>query len=725
MPRVEHTNVLEGRSDAALPAGSGALHRDLRGKLTLARLPTMPQILLRLLDLCHRDDVNLTDLAALISRDAGMAAKIFAVSSSAAFAGRGRPATLEQCLSLLGMNAIKTIVINESILQVFNRFTSGRDFDLHAFWGHSLRCALIARELARKMGYASPEEAYLGGLMHDVGRLAMLSTDPDGYTRLFYELGDSDELCSLEYETFALTHAEVGAWLVEKWELDSFLGDCVLYHHEPAERVVSAHPLVRIVLLANRLSALCGDEPSAADAELAALCGAVIADLGGLLAGVEVELVRVAEQLGIKLDAPPPEPRAGAATAGARADERQLAARVQDILLVNQVLAEALSTEGRDGALQGLAQALKILFDVDAALCFEPADAQATSFQAKPLGVRWRRVAQLQFVPGRSDSALARATGQGPVVLTHSSKVIHVLDDQVLRLLGGEGVLLLPLRSGRKCLGVMVAAIDSAARAQALTHQLACLDHFGHLGAAQLAGAARGTVAAPAGGDPGAEGRLHRLVHEISNPLSIIRNYLHLLESENAAPGTLPASLGIVREEIDRVAKILHSVRGQPDQKANPAPGPVNLNRIVEDLVALCRGSVALAHPVDIRLDLAEDLPDIVSDGDRLKQLFLNLVKNSVEAMPGGGTIRIATAPWGAGSLPSHVEICIEDTGPGMPKEVLAKLYQPVASSKGGEHQGLGLAIVGQLVRDLRGLINCRSGPQGTRFQVLLPFHDK
>jgi putative nucleotidyltransferase with HDIG domain len=720
MPQVEHT-ILENRSDAVRPAGS-SLHRDLRGKLTLARLPTMPQILVRLLDLCQRDDVNLTDLAALISRDAGMAAKIFAVSSSAAFVGRNRPATLEQCLSLLGMNAIKTIVINESIMQVFNRFTSGSDFDLRDFWGHSLRCALIARALAREMDYASLEEAYLGGLMHDVGRLAMLATDPDGYARLFYELGDSDELCAVESQIFALTHAEVGAWLVEKWELDSFLGDCVLYHHEPAERVVSAHPLVRIVLLANRLSARRGEEASLADQELAALCGAVVPDLSGLLAGVEVELVKVAEQFGIQLDAPA-EPRDSAPAAPARSDEQQLAARVQDILLVNQVLADATGAEGQDAVLQGLTQAMKILFDVDAALCFEPVDAQAESFQAKPLGVRWRRVAQLRFATGSSNSALARAAGQGAAVLTRGSNVIHVLDDQVLRLLGGEGILLLPLRTGRKCLGILVAAIDSAARAQVLRQRLACLDDFGRQGAERLVASSRGTAVATGGQE--AAGRLNRLVHEISNPLSIIRNYLHILESDKAGNDAVPAQLGIVREEIERVAKIVRSVRGEQEKQADPEPAPVDLNRIIEDLVALCRASVAMDAAVDIRLELAEGLPEIVSDGDRLKQLFLNLLKNAVEAMPGGGSVRVSTAPWGAGATASHVEICIEDTGPGLPKEVLAKLYQSVPSSKGGQHQGLGLAIVGQLVRDLRGLINCRSGAQGTRFQVLLPFNGK
>ena len=110
------------------------------------------------------------------------------------------------------------------------------------------------------------------------------------------------------------------------------------------------------------------------------------------------------------------------------------------------------------------------------------------------------------------------------------------------------------------------------------------------------------------------------------------------------------------------------------------------------------------------------------TDGDRLKQLLLNLLKNSVEAMAAaGGVLRLATAPWGGGIGTSHVEIRIEDSGPGIPPDVLTQLYQPVASTKGQNHLGVGLSIVGQLVRDLGALINCRSSSAGTCFQLLIP----
>jgi HD-like signal output (HDOD) protein/signal transduction histidine kinase len=700
------------------PAGSGLRRRDLRGKLTLARLPMMSPILLQLLDLCERDDLNLSDLTQLINRDVGMVARIFAVSTSAAFQGRNRPATLDQCLSLLGVSTIKTIIINESVLQVFNRFADWRELDLGDFWEHSLRCALFARELALRMNYASPDEAYLGGLVHDVGRLAMLATDPDGYKRIFREYEDGEALCAVEQTVFALTHAEVGAWLVEKWALDSFLGDCVLYHHEPLESMVSAPLLVRIVLLAEHLADLRGHGQRLPDVGVLTLCGASIDDPEALLDAVEREVSCVAEQFGIQLAAQrAAEPGELAESVAAHRADLQLAARIQDLLLVNQVLNDSPQADGFEAALQGTVQALKLLFDLDAALCFARADTGGARFQARPLGFHWSRLSQLEFVLGRSASLLARSVEAGPLLILRGEGGRQVLDDQIVRAVGGEGVLLLPLGTHSSCAGVLVAGVDSAARAAALQARLTCLAYFGRMSGQRMA--AKGSP------DPVAHGQLNRLVHELNNPLAIIRNYIAILELENAGKGAAQPELGIVREEIDRVAKMLRTFREPPEVQA-AAPGPVNLNRIIEDLAGLFRGSIPMASLVEISVDLADGLPEIVSDQDQLKQLLVNLLKNAIEAMPEGGKISVASAAWGGSpSGPSHIEIRIEDNGPGIPKEVLARLYQPVASSKAGQHRGLGLAIVGQLVRDLNGLINCRSGAEGTRFQVLLPLQNK
>ncbi|HJW02918.1 MAG TPA: HDOD domain-containing protein [Azospira sp.] len=734
----------ESPSLGLYPAGSAGVpdparpRRDIRGKLTLSRLPAMPPVLMQLLDLIQRDDLYLGDLAALIGRDVGLVSRTFSAATSAAFLGRNRPASLDQCLSLLGVNAVKTIVINESVMRVFNHFADIREVNLDDFWEHSLRCALIARELARRLDYPSPDEAYLGGLMHDVGRLAMLATDPEGYKRIFREHEDGESLCTVEHGVFALTHVEVGAWLVEKWGLDSFLGDSVLYHHEPLERLRSAPLLVRIVRLAECLANTRGQQPTALTPEALTLCDTAIGHEDELLDGVEAELQRLAEQFGIKLSTQKmteAEAEPAAATKATAARDDQLAARVRDILLVNQALSGFPEANTHQLALQATVQAANLLFEVEASLCFEPTPGASERYRARllgaspaaPLSVHSSRVAQLEFVAGSSAALLARSMQAGPQLVMGGGRGLEVLDEQLLRSLGGAGVLYLPLRSRSTCPTILVAPIASADQAAALGQKLPCLAYFGRMSAERLAQTSRleafplASATNPAADD----GRLNRLVHELNNPLAIIRNYVAILETENASKGSAQPELAIVREEIDRAAKLLKSARQQASPEADippSAPGQVDLNRTIGDLVSLIRKSMPQAGPVEIRLALADKVPTIVSDRDRLKQLLVNLIKNAMEAMPKGGSICVATAPWGLGEAgPSHVEIRVEDNGPGIPREVLARLYQQVASSKAGEHQGLGLAIVGQLVRELNGLINCRSGDDGTRFQVLLP----
>lgn len=146
-----------------------------------------------------------------------------------------------------------------------------------------------------------------------------------------------------------------------------------------------------------------------------------------------------------------------------------------------------------------------------------------------------------------------------------------------------------------------------------------------------------------------------------------------------------------------------------------------NPNRIIADLAAMCRESLAADGTLDFCLDLAGDLPDIVSDGDRLRRLFLGLIRESIKGMPGSGAIRISTSPRRSGPAISHIEISMEDNGSGLPEGVFWSLYQPPPKESGQTDETSDLALIGQLVRDLGGLINCRSSQKGTRFLVLLP----
>src|SRR6195952_4209566 len=254
---------------------------DIRNRLLIARLPAMPQILIKLIEHLQADDLGMPELAALISNDAGMTAKILAVANSSAYHRVHRQVGLEPALMALGTDVIKTLVISESVFQTFNSFPHSGSTDLRGFWKNSLTAAVIARDVAKRMDYPHIEEAYLAGLLHNVGRLALLSTAPQEYAFNFTARDDED-LCAVEQRTLQITHAEAGAWLIERWHLDSFLADSVLYHHEPSARLETAHPLIRIVRLAHLLATHQPDDAALADA--VGLCNLELREVEAMVA---------------------------------------------------------------------------------------------------------------------------------------------------------------------------------------------------------------------------------------------------------------------------------------------------------------------------------------------------------------------------------------------------------------------------------------------------------
>jgi signal transduction histidine kinase len=135
---------------------------------------------------------------------------------------------------------------------------------------------------------------------------------------------------------------------------------------------------------------------------------------------------------------------------------------------------------------------------------------------------------------------------------------------------------------------------------------------------------------------------------------------------------------------------------------------------------------------IEVHQDLSDLLPAITSDEDSLKQVFINIIKNAAEAMKGGGNVFVKTrlisdvldvvTDREQDVHGGYIEVSIEDDGPGIPDEILSRLYDPFVTSKEGGHSGLGLSIAYNLVKALKGTLTCESERgKGTCFKVSLP----
>jgi HD-like signal output (HDOD) protein/signal transduction histidine kinase len=692
--------------------------QDIRNRLLIARLPAMPQILIKLIEHLQADDLGMPELAALIANDAGMTGKLLAVASSSAYHRAGRGVNLEQSLMALGTDMIKTLVISDSVFQTFNSFPHSGSTDLRAFWKRSLAAAVIARDIARRIDYPHLEEAYLAGLLHNVGRLALLATAPKEYAYNF-AASDDEDLCAVEQRTLQITHAEAGAWLVERWQLDSFLADAVLYHHESSERLESAHPLIRIVRLAHLMSHHPDDQATLADG--AALCGLDASELGPMLASAARQVDKSAIHLGIDLAGADdiPAPPAYAAPVLDPVQQR-LQEEVRNLVLVSEVGQTFARQQGESDLLESMTRSARILFDFDnTVILLENPTGQM--LVGAPGGVA-QRIAEFAIPLNKGGPVAAAALDRRPAYIQREGAPLGLAEEQLLRMLGTDSMVCLPLVAGSRCLGVMVGAIKSWQVAGCQKRER-FLQSFGTQAATALEtalserGNARRQLASVA--DEYREAS-RRVVHEVNNPLSIIKNYLSVLDSKLARQEPVATEMSVLNEEIDRVGQLIGSLAELKPQETGPRP--LDVAKVVDDVVRLFRAGQFVPASVQIATAMGEDARLVEGDADLLKQILVNLVKNAVEALSAsGGRIEIVNRGIVHRERTLYVELAVTDTGPGLAPEVMANLFSKVRSTKDGAHRGLGLSIVHGLVKKLNGQIACRSGRGGTAFEILLP----
>jgi HD-like signal output (HDOD) protein/signal transduction histidine kinase len=656
-------------------------------------LPTLPQILLKLIELCGRPDQDLKDITRLIGQDPALCERILRLANSAYCGLKQKVATCGEAVLLLGREAVKNIAISSSVHQVFQGPPARHGLNLKRFWWHSLRSAVIGRMLAIKTAYPSPEEAFLAGLLHDIGKILLWSS----FRREYAAAGG---LPAVERK-LGLGHAEAGAWLIGRWELASFLADAVRYHHARAERITGSFPLVRVVFAANLLAS-----EGAGLGEAVQALGLGSRDLEAVRADAEQEARQIAGWLEIQIEASPPsEP--GPLD---RAKDEALARLVRDYSQLAGIGEGLLRATRREEVLEALRRGLALLFDLASTRWFR---LEGEALVGESVGGGGELA-----VPFRESSGLlARSLARGEVLDSFSPLAApSIYDEQLARLLGAEGLLCLPLRAEARGLGVLAAGI------RARDHSgLAARETLLGLLADQASLALGALIAQERQTEKTRDERLgsvsvlaRRVVHEARNPLGIISNYLSILTGKLKADASIQEDLRIVREEIRRVSRIISELASlsAPGQAARET---VDVNALLADLARISREPLWESSRIRLKLDLDPKVPPLESEKDRLKQVFLNLMKNAAEAMPSGGELGLQTR-----LMPGpKIEVSVRDQGGGIAEEVRSRLFEPFVSTKAQE--GLGLSIAYGIVQELGGSMRYETGRGGTTFRVELP----
>jgi diguanylate cyclase (GGDEF)-like protein len=325
-------------------------------------LPSLPTIAMQVLELAQKPEADIAEIARIICKDPAMSSKILRTVNSSFYGRSQHVSTISHALVILGLQSVKTLVLGFSLVTTLTKEKS-KGFKHITYWRRSIFAATAARTIAAKVGLVQQEEAFLTGLLADIGMLVLDQVCADQYGKIHEKITTHEELVAAERAELNMTHAEVGGILAGQWKLPPLLSSPIAFHHSP-ELVEDAalRKLTELVALAGRCADVFVDANAAeAIASVRKMCqqqhGMAEADVDALLDDIGKRTKEVASLFEINIGS-----AANYEAILKRANETlveitlqsqqqatQLKAQTQNLEQQNQVLKKQATTDGLTG----------------------------------------------------------------------------------------------------------------------------------------------------------------------------------------------------------------------------------------------------------------------------------------------------------------------------------------------------------------------------------------
>lgn len=275
----------------------------------ISDLASLPNVAVTVIQKTLKQDCDFSQIADIVETDPALTMKVLRVANSPFYGRSTRISTIKNAIVVLGLNTLKSIVLTISVMDSFKRKKNPSGLDRDLFWTHSLACAITARLICEKHQIADPDEAFMAGILHDVGVLIYDQYLSSNYAEALKRAASTgNPLHLIEREMFDLTHGQLGRMVMEKWQLPETLAQAVEMHHDDFTNGVFGGPafvMAGVLQVADRICGQKGyhyqDQACDIQPELLHALGLEFTDLAPLKQRLPREVQQMAEHLSIKI----------------------------------------------------------------------------------------------------------------------------------------------------------------------------------------------------------------------------------------------------------------------------------------------------------------------------------------------------------------------------------------------------------------------------------------
>lgn len=227
----------------------------------VAGISTLPRIALKIVELAKDQDATLRDMANVIQADPALTARVLRLVNSAAFALSKKLTSLDEAVNYLGMKGVRNMALTASVSRIFKQGESFGPYQRVNLWRHMVTVALCARLVAKKSGVSDAEEAFLAGLLHDIGIILEDQYDHRDFRKMILALRAGDSLCRAEQVCLGYDHTQLGEQIAAQWNFPETIRNCILFHHNAVSYAGEDADIVCCIEVADALCTARGISP--------------------------------------------------------------------------------------------------------------------------------------------------------------------------------------------------------------------------------------------------------------------------------------------------------------------------------------------------------------------------------------------------------------------------------------------------------------------------------